>query len=301
MKKKAVRFALAAGMTALCAAFTQCGPDKGKSLAEYRHADELDSMLYFYGQVQGCDYMKRAINDTSLMDEEQRRLFLEGVKAGMEALREGAKNEIYNQGVRQGARMAMKIMEFEQAYNVIFNDDVLIESMAYVLKNPDKAVSGIQNQKNFYRLYDRVRDRHRKNIHAMAMRHLSDEARDLNLTRVDSNLYYRITRNGTGEYPHEGDAIFVAVDFQKSDGTNLGMPSGERVVVGAPGIMPVMNRIYRCLDRGSSGIFVTTAEAVFGTRTEISGLNPDEVLIITAKLNDIDHREENTTNDDPSL
>lgn len=301
MRKKSARFALAAGMLALCAAFTQCGHDKGKSLADYKHADELDSLLYFYGQVQGCDYMKRAINDTTLMDEEQRRLYLEGVKAGMEALREGAKNDIYNQGVRRGARMAMKIMEFEQAYGLSFNDDVLLQSMAYVLRNPDKTISGTQNQKEFYKLYDRVRDRHRKNIHAQAMRHLSEEAKDLNLTRIDSNLYYRITRKGSGEYAHEGDAIFVAVDFQKSDGTNLGMPANERIVMGAPGVMPVMNRIYSCLNQGSSGIFVTTAEAVFGTRTEISGLNPDEVLIITAKINDIDHREENTNNDDPSL
>lgn len=286
---------------ALCAGLTQCGQKKGKALSDFHNPTEFDSLLYYYGEMQACDYLQRGVNDTTMLTEEQRQLYLDGVRAGMDALRQGAKNEIYNQGVRRGARMARKILAFEKAYDLTLDEDVVFESLEYVLKNPGVHVDGIKSQENFYRLYDRVRANHRNRVHAKAMRNLADEAADLKLTRLDSNLYYRITHDGGGEYPKAGDAVFVAMDFEKIDGTNLGMPATERVVIGAPGVMPVMNRIYSCLAQGSSGVFATTAYAVFGVRAELTGLKPDEVLIITAKINDIEHNTELPNSGEPSL
>lgn len=299
------RWMLAASALAICAGLSGCGSDKGKPLSDYRNPSTLDSMIYYYGQVQGYDYLKRAQNDTSMLTEEQRRLYLDGVRAGIEALREGAKNEIYNQGVRRGARIAMKVMKIEREYNVTFNDDFFMESLTYVLMNPEIHNNGIAAQKSFYNLYDGIRNKHRSDMRKEAMRNLTEEARDLKLSKIDSNLYYRIIHKGSGEYPHPGDALYVAVDFEKTDGTNLGMPATERVIVGAPGVMPIMNHIYTSLTKGSTGIFATTADAVFGPRAEISGLDSDEVLIITAKINDIIHRDEQSVEesetDTPSL
>lgn len=299
------RLMLAASALSLCTALSGCGSDKGKPLSDFRDASELDSMLYYYGQVQGYDYLKRASNDTSMLSEEQRKLYLDGVRAGIEALREGAKNEIYNQGVRRGARIAMKVMEFEQEYDVTFTDDVFMESITYVLMHPNDHTNGIATQRTFYNLYDVIRNKHRSNMRKEAMRNLTEEARELKLSKIDSNLYYKIIHKGSGEYPHPGDALYVAVDFEKTDGTNLGMPATERVIVGAPGVMPIMNHIFTSLTKGSTGVFATTADAVFGPRAEISGLYSDEVLIITAKINDIIHRDEQSVeeseSDAPSL
>lgn len=170
---------------------------QGKPLSDYRNPSTLDSMIYYYGQVQGYDYLKRAQNDTSMLTEEQRRLYLDGVRAGIEALREGAKNEIYNQGVRRGARIAMKVMEIEREYNVTFNDDFFMESLTYVLMNPEIHNNGIAAQKSFYNLYDGIRNKHRSDMRKEAMRNLTEEARDLKLSKIDSNLYYRIIHKGS--------------------------------------------------------------------------------------------------------
>ena len=49
------RWMLAASALAICAGLSGCGSDKGKPLSDYRNPSTLDSMIYYYGQVQGYD------------------------------------------------------------------------------------------------------------------------------------------------------------------------------------------------------------------------------------------------------
>lgn len=62
----------------------------------------------------------------------------------------------------------------------------------------------------------------------------------------------------------------------------------------------VLGLAYSRLNKGASGTFATTAEALFASRTEILGLRPSDVIIMTITLNDIvaDPESETETPDD---
>lgn len=266
---------------------TGCKPQRGKALSDYSNLTTGDSLMYYYAQMRAIDYWDEARNDTSLRSVEERRKYLDGVIAGMKAIRKGEKNDIYNQGVRAGARMAMRFIDFENTYNVDLEDEILINSLMRGLESPDNEIPWDECQETFYRLLGEVKEKRREEISKDAQQTLVAVARKNNLSKIQPDLYYRIEKKGFGPYAKAGDAIFITVDYSLDDGEDIGMPPTERIVVGASGVPQVLDNAYMRLNKGSVAMFATTAQAVFGSRTDIMDLNPDDVLIIRITLNDI--------------
>lgn len=284
MKKKLLPF-----ISALALAMTACGPERGHDLADIPDATAGDSLLYYYAQLRAYEYWHHADSDTSLRSPAERQKFLEGIKAGMDAVKKDNAN--YNQGVRLGVRMAINLQSFEKMYGVDLNDDVLIESFTNALQG-DYDIPELEYQKEFYRLLGQVKASQRVREQASVRLSLTEVAREHHMSKIGDNLYYRLIKKGTGPYAHDGDAVYVAVDYRRADGEDLAMPSPEMITVGAPGVPEVMTRAYERLNKGSIAIFATTAEAIFASRTEIMGLRATDVLLISITLNDIEHREE---------
>lgn len=281
------RRSLLAGISlAILALATSCG-GRGRSISDYKGATTGDSLLYYYAQLRAYEYMQDAENDTTMMSEESRKRYIDGVRAGIEAIREGSKNETYNRGVRQGARMAMRFLEFEENFNMDLDDDIFFEALEYRLAFPDSAINAKIAQKEFHALYERVRAARREADRRNVSMSLTEEARKHNLSKLRPDLYYRISRKGYGRYARQGDAIDITVDYWKENGENLGMPKSNHVIIGSPGFPEVLSEAYSRLNEGSTGVFATTAEAVFKSRAEIMGLDPSDLLIISATLNKI--------------
>lgn len=268
----------------LLGAMTSCGGNDGKPLSDYPDATTGDSMLYNYGMMQAAEYEQLAVNDTNLRSPEQREAFLKGVRDGMAAIGD---NPAYNRGLRLGARMGVHLRRFEDRYEVDLNDEMLLSSLHYGLRDSVKINPSLA-KKEFYRLLGGMRLKRRETLRATSRKSLIEEARSMNLAKISDELYYRIEKKGSGPYATPGDLIYIAVDYRYADGSDLGMPTPEMVKVGAPGTAAVMNQIYTRLNEGASAIFATTAQALFGSRTEILGVSPSDVVIIHITLNNIE-------------
>lgn len=265
---------------------SSCGQNKGADLSDISNPTAGDSMMYYFGQVRAHEYLEDANTDTTLRSQEQREKYLEGIRKGMAAIRDDKDEDTYNRGVRVGTRMAYNILEFEKVYGIQLDEDVLLASIEKGLFNAGD-IPELDYQKKFYTLLGELKLRAQAKDREKSQLSLIEEARERNLSKLYDNLYYRITRKGTGPYAHHGDAIYVAVSYQRANGEDIGMPSPEMVTLGAPGVPEVLNRAYSRLTKGSSAVFATTADAVFASRSEIMGMKPSEVMIMTITLNDI--------------
>ena len=281
-----MKFLLPSVFVSMLVAAVSCAPDNGRELSDYSNPTTGDSLLYYLGQLRAHEYWEDANADTTLRSREQRDKYIEGIRKGMDAIKRGEDEATYNKGVRMGARMARNILEFEKLYGVELDHEVLFESIVNGLAQ-DRNISPLDYQNMFYSLIGefktRARDKDRKRSHLS----LIEEARERKLSKISDDLYYRIIRKGSGPYAHHGDEIYIAVTYQLADGEDIGMPSPEMVTLGKPGVPEVLNRAYSRLTKGSSGVFATTAESVFATRSEIMGIKPSDVLIINITLNDI--------------
>lgn len=138
------------------AALSSCshGNDAAKSGLE--GLSQGDSLLYYYAQMRAHEYWHEADNDTSMRSRHQRELFLEGLRAGIDAVREKENAANYNRGVRLGVHMAMNMLEFERTYGVSLDHDVLTGSFSEALRG-DNDIPELEYQKRFYDLLGRMK------------------------------------------------------------------------------------------------------------------------------------------------
>lgn len=265
-----------------------CG-HKGKELSEYKNTSTGDSLLYYYVQMKAREYWERATNDTALRSRQQRDIFLKGVENGISQVTD---DDNYNMGLRLGIRLAYNLREFEKKYDVDLNDDILIESLRNGLED-ESQMPALEDQKEFYRLLDKMKTILKNKKRGEADKALAKEASARGLVKLSDKLYYKIVRKGTGENVKNGDVINIAADYERTSGDNLGLPSPITVSVGDSELPKVMDLAYKQLNHGATAVFATTAYSLFGSRTSIMGLEDDEIVFVSMILNDIvSHREE---------
>lgn len=264
-----------------------CVPERGKNLSDFPDASAGDSLLYYYAQIRAAEYWDKAANDQSLKTPENRRKYIDGVKKGINTIRMSGDNQTYNMGVRDGERMAIRFMEFERRYNVDLDDDILISSLIKGLEDSTDEVPIDLCSDEFYRLLDVMKSRLRVELTPKVQKQLVELARNLQLSKISPRLFYRIEKKGTGSYPKPGETILINIDIKLPDGRELGVPDTERLVMGAPEIPRTFDMALGRLNKGSVGVFTTSADAIFGSRSRIMGVNPEDLLIMTITLNDI--------------
>ena len=289
---------LAALLIGLVAA---CTPYRGKTLAEYPDADAGDSLLYLYAQIRANEYWELARNNPDLKETEERVNFIDGVRKGIEAMRLKGDNEAYNMGVTAGVKIADRVIEFEQRYGIELNDEILLASLTQGLEDSTDEVPIVEVQDEYYRIIAKLKNKRRIELTPKVRMQLLELARKLQLSKIKDNLFYRIEKKGVGPYPNPGDAMLISADYELPDGEVIGMPPTERIVLGSLGIPRVMDRAYSRLNKGSVGIFLTSADAVFGSRCHIMGVNPEDMLIITVTVNDIIPKQERKEYSDTPL
>lgn len=270
---------------------SSCTDHDGRELSEYKEASTGDSLLYYYIQMRALEYWEKANTDTILRRYEERQKFLDGLEKGISLIGD---DDTYNKGLRLGARLADNLRDFEKKYGVDLNDAIILESYRNALQD-DGTINALEDQKEFYRLLDKMKSMLREKQNEEALQTLIKEAEGRKMEKISDNLYFKELRAGTGPAVKTGDIITVAADYQRTDGDDIGLPSPITVNVGADGVPIVMDQAYRKLRLGSSAVFATTAGALFGSRTSIMGLGDNEVVIISMILNNIDDTENNSS------
>lgn len=277
---KHILFAAGVILSLLLAA---CENNQGKELSEYPEATTGDSLLYYYMQMRAYEYWNDAQTDTTLKNLVQREKFLKGVEKGLSMV---GKDPLYNKGMRLGMRLGVRLREFEQKYDVDLNNEIIINSLRNGLRDGNENMS-LESQKEFYRLLDKMKSELKFKEENAAQAALVKIAKAEGLSKLNEKLYYKMVRPGTGPMVADGDVIEVAVDYTRSDGDNIGLPSPVTVTVGQSGVPQVMDQAYHRLNHGAIARFATTARMLFGSRTAMMGLEDSDVVIMEMILNKI--------------
>lgn len=263
---------------------TSCDSHEGKDISQYNDASSADSLLFYYVQLRAHEYWELAEKDTSLRSPEARARFLEGLEKGFNSIKTGDAD--YNRGVELGVRMAINLQKFEKMYDVDIHKDMAVPSFRYGLRD-GADIPEFNYQESFYRILNRLKQVQRDRDHEKARLSLVEEAREQQMSKISDDLYYRLLKKGEGPYAQYGQSAYVVVNYERADGEDIAVPSPGLVTIGALGVPEVLNRSYSRLNKGSVALFATTAEALFGSRTYIMGMKPEDVLLVTITLNEI--------------
>ncbi|MDE6006074.1 MAG: hypothetical protein K2G67_00765 [Muribaculaceae bacterium] len=261
-----------------------CDSKRGKDISEYENAKTGDSLLFYFVQLRAHEYWENAEKDTSMRSEEARARFIKGIEKGFNSVKESDKD--YNKGLQLGVQLGMNLLRFETMYDIEIDNSITIPSFLYGLRDGQHNQE-FEYQEEFYSILNRLKSMQRARDHEKARQSLVDKAREHKMSKIADNLYYRISKKGEGSYPQYGQSAHVHVNFERADGHDIAVPSPGLITIGAQGIPEVLNSAYMRLNKGSVGQFITTAEALFGTRIYIMGMKPEDVLLLTITMNEI--------------
>lgn len=261
-----------------------CGHSTGKDISEYPDASMTDSLLFYYVQLRAHEFWETAEKDTTFRSHKARERFLDGLEDGFNAVIRD--DDYYNMGMQAGVRLAINLRNFDKRYDIDIRTDKAVPSFRYGLRD-GADIDVMKCQEEFYRLLDQLKRTQRERSHRQAQLSLIEEARHQEMTKISDNLYYRVIKKGSGQYAEFGNSIYVTVSYERADGQDMAVPSPGLVTVGSPGVPDALNNAYTRLNKGAVALFATTAEALFGSRTYIMDLKPEDVILVSITLNDI--------------
>lgn len=266
---------------ALLAASCQNGGGSSAGLSE--NSTQADSLMYYLGQWRGGEYKKTAQNDTTLLTPDSENGFLQGVKAGLNAIK--ADDEVYNKGLMQGISMAMNMVQFAQDYGITLDKQVFIESLTAAIKS-DSVIDVSKMQREFRQVLNKVDSEKNEKDQKESQENLAQAVKQMNLPKISDDLYGKITKTTNGDSITPGDMVQLECKIYQLDGKEINAPLPPTARVGTPGIPPVINQALRDMKSGETGEFITTSKAIFAKRGSQFDLKPTDVLkiVITAEL-----------------
>lgn len=236
-----------------------------------------DSLMYYFGQLRAHRFWDLAVGDTTLRSLENRKKYLEGVKAGMEAV--NGEETAYNIGVRMGVRMADIASKFEEEYGLELDREILYNSLAEaVAKGSD--IDAQKNQSNFYSVLHNIKDNREKVLMQSAAQELARQAKARKMNKITDVLYGVRTVASSGQKIHVGDSIAVEMRFKGPDQEDLGMPSPQAVTVGDDSTAPVITLALSALRESESAVFATSAAALLGDQAALIYLKPNDIVYL---------------------
>lgn len=261
-----------------------CGPEKSKNIKEMKGLTAVDSLVYYYAQMRAYDYNRMALNDTSFNNRQARRQYMEGFHKGLALIKND--NPAYNKGLQEGISLALRNLEFEKQNDVKIKPEIMEQSMAYGILVND-TIDPIHVQANFYNNLHSIRHRDLEQDLSHARKELEKEAKVRDMVRINDDLYCRIVEPGEGLKVEPGDRLDLHMSFARCNGEDLGLPSPRVVTVGEKGMPETVTQMYCNMNNGETAVFETPAYQVFGDKCDAYGLQSDEIVILTIKINNI--------------
>lgn len=272
--------AIAAGLLL----FTSCGPEKGESIDKMSGLSQTDSLMYYFGQQRAAEYWRGSARDTVMKTQEARDAYLEGIKSGMDLVKnlskDNAADDSYNMGVYMGVQLAMNLNEFAKQYGDQPNKQVLLKSIAYGLSS-DTTVNEMEAQEKFYSIMTELNVKKEAADKQAAAASLETEVKNLGMEKVADNLYGKVTKNSAGAQITTDDKVTVDIAVKKVNGEPLEIPFPEQIDLNSQNVIGVFKDAILKLHVGETGEFATSAYEIFGQQAHQLGLEPNDVLLIT--------------------
>lgn len=256
-----------------------CSSNSGSDGARKADASMVakgDSLVYYFGQMRGAEYLREAASDTALDNEAAHQAYLRGVKAGLSAVK--AEQEAYNKGLFLGMQMAMNFNQFEKDYGMRLNTQKFIQGITETL-NADSVVNTSKVQSSFYRIMNEFNQEKEARDKAVADAALEEAAKKEHFTKITDDLYGKVAES-LGQKIKDGDRINIDFTVTNLDGKPVEAPFPKSLVVGQRLNNTPLAEAFKSLVSGEKGTFLTTAQALFGARSSQLGVEPTEVLRI---------------------
>ncbi len=279
MKIKSIITMAAAGLM-LASCQGGASSDGQASSGDLKNATPADSLIYYFGQMRGAEYRRQAERDTTLADAQAKKAYLQGVQAGMNAVKSA--DEAYNQGLFLGMQMAMNIQQFKDDYGVDLNKRIFMTSLSEAV-NADSIANPQDMQREFYKIIGKFNEEKEAREKAAAGESLSQEAKKLNLAKISDDVYGTVTVKTDSVALKEGDNVEMEYQITNAAGKEIEAPLPKKGKIGARNLVAPINDMLKTLKNGETGKFITSARALFGPRVSQLGLEPSEVVTVTLK------------------
>lgn len=245
-------------------------------------ASQTDSLMYYLGQMNGAEYVREANRDTTMKEEGAKQAYINGVRAGLAALKEG--DEQYNRGVMLGIQMASQMMSFSEQMDVNINRRSYVNSLTdAVMADTLPNMNEIQTQ--FRKVMENIENAKKMKDETASRESLKTEAQKAGLNQIDDDLYGKVTNTVTGDSVKnltKGNEITLQASITKADGEPLNMPIPPKGLIGERrGYTGIVEKALETLKSGETGEFMTTVHALMGPRARQMNLEPTDVVKIT--------------------
>lgn len=277
MKLKSL-FTIAAASLMLAA----CQGQGAKNAASADDTAKADSLIYYFAQMRGADYLRQAESDSVRNSKQSRQEFISGVRAGLAAVK--ADKDAYNEGVFVGMQMAMNMAQFEKEYGVRPSDRVFMEGLSKTL-NADSVPNAQEIQKEFYRIIGDFNAQKEARDKEQGAKALAKAAESNGLAKISDTLYGKVA-NSDAPKIKDGDKVNVDITITDAEGKELSAPMPKTFTVGQRMKNTPVSEAILTLASGEKGSFATTALAMYGARCSQMGLEPSDVIsfVVTATV-----------------
>lgn len=238
-----------------------------------------DSLMFYLGKIEGSNYLREANRDTTLKESSSKQAYVNGLRAGLAALKDGDEN--YNRGVMMGMQMAAQIMNYSEQNDVKINPNVYVGSVASTIM-ADTMPNVNEAQSNVRQLMQNIEKAKQEKDKAASQESLKKVAQGAGLPAITDDLYGKATSTTDGEALKDGDEVELSGQFTKEDGEPISIGLNPKWKIGERRNFPeVVNEALKSLKSGESGEFMTTAHAIYGARAKQMNLEPNDVIKFT--------------------
>lgn len=261
-------------VAAIACLAVSCQNGNGSQLSE--NATPTDSLMFYLGKMNAADYLRDAERDTTLKSNSEKMVYLNGVKAGLAALKDG--NETFNKGYMLGVNMASQMIAFAEQMDVKINRDSYINSLSAAIE-ADTMPNLNEIQISFRQVMQNIEMAKDEKDRIKSKESLKKEAATAGLPEIRDDLYGKVTNATNGEALKAGDEITLQAKVTKLNGDFLNLPLPDKGVIGNQRFFPeILSEAISKLKSGETGEFMTTSHAVFGSRGRQFNLEPTDVI-----------------------
>lgn len=245
------------------------------------NSSQTDSLMYYLGELNAVNYLRQAEQDTTMKETGAKQAYLNGVRAGLAALRDGDEN--YNNGVMMGIQMAASFISYSEQIEMPVNKNQYLSSLSNtIMADTMPNVQLVQMEMN--RIMNSIQQEKDKKDVVNSQSTLKQIAEAQKLPKIDDDLYGKVTTTTDGAILNVGDEVKVDAQLTREDGTPITFPIAPTGKIGNKRSFPdVISNAMLNLRSGESGEFLTSVHALLGNRAQQMKLKPTDVIKINIK------------------
>lgn len=238
------------------------------------NAAKADSLISYFGEMRGAEYLREAEKDTTLATEASKQAYLSGVRAGLNAVKDG--NEAYNRGLFLGMQMAMNMNQFSSDYGIKLSSKVFVESLAKTIGS-DSVGNPQEMQREFYRLMGEFNQQKEQRDAELAAANLEAAASKAGMVKITDQLYGKTEKGDTASLIKMGDRIKLDITATVN-GRVIDAPMPHEITVGQRLKESPVTDAVLTVAPGQKGDFLTSAHALYKQRCQQLRLEPSDVV-----------------------